>query len=33
MRTLPVVDDKNRLQGILTIKDIAMELIRGIFTE
>ncbi|ABO50614.1 Inorganic diphosphatase [Desulforamulus reducens MI-1] len=31
MRTLPVVDDKNRLQGILTIKDIAMELIRGDF--
>ncbi|MEG6521558.1 putative manganese-dependent inorganic diphosphatase [Desulfotomaculum sp. 1211_IL3151] len=31
MRTLPVVNDKNQLQGILTIKDIAMELIKGDF--
>ncbi|GAB6180565.1 putative manganese-dependent inorganic diphosphatase [Desulfotomaculum defluvii] len=31
IRTLPVVNDKKQLQGILTIKDIAMELIKGDF--
>ncbi|KXZ39147.1 manganese-dependent inorganic pyrophosphatase [Alkalithermobacter thermoalcaliphilus JW-YL-7 = DSM 7308] len=31
LRTLPIVDENNRLLGIVTMKDIAMELIKGNF--
>lgn len=29
IRTLPVVDEKGILQGVMTMKDIAMSLIKG----